>query len=52
MPASTVSEYLAALPADRRGINRPLPPGYKEGIQFGMISWLEAMTGAGSRERD
>ena len=48
MPASTVSEYLAAVPADRRealnevrrGINRALPPGYKEGIQFGMISWF------------
>ena len=46
--ASTVTEYLAALPADRRealnevrrGINRALPPGYKEGIQFGMISWF------------
>jgi hypothetical protein len=44
MPASTVTEYLAALPADRRealnevrrGINRALPPGYKEGIQFRM----------------
>lgn len=43
MPASTVTEYLAALPADhrealnelRRGITRALPPGYKEGIQFG-----------------
>ena len=48
MPASTVTEYLAELPADRRealnevrkGINRALPPGYKEGIQFGMISWF------------
>jgi len=48
MPATTVNEYLAALPADRRnalnevrrGINRALPPGYKEGIQFGMISWF------------
>ncbi len=48
MAASTVTEYLAALPADRRdalnevrrGINRALPPGYKEGIQFGMISWF------------
>jgi hypothetical protein len=48
MPASTVTEYLAGLPADRRealnevrrGINRALPPGYKEGIQFGMISWF------------
>lgn len=43
MPASTVTEYLAALPADRREalnevrrrINRALPPGYKEGIQEG-----------------
>src|SRR5436190_20437345 len=48
MPASTTTEYLAALPADRRkalnevrrGINRALPPGYKEGLQFGMISWF------------
>jgi uncharacterized protein YdhG (YjbR/CyaY superfamily) len=48
MPASTVTEYLAALPADRRetlkevrrGINRALPPGYEEGIQWGMISWF------------
>ena len=48
MPASTVTEYLAALPAERRdalnevrrAINRALPPGYKEGIQFGMVSWF------------
>jgi hypothetical protein len=48
MPASTLTEYLAGLPTDRRealnevrrGINRALPPGYKEGIQFGMISWF------------
>jgi hypothetical protein len=48
MPASTVTEYLAALSPERRdalnevrrGINRALPPGYKEGIQFGMISWF------------
>ena len=47
MPASTVAEYLAALPADRRvaisavrkAINENLPNGYEEGIQFGMISW-------------
>jgi hypothetical protein len=47
MSASTVNEYLAALPADRRealsqvrrAINRALPTGYKEGIQWGMISW-------------
>lgn len=48
MPASTVTDFLDALPAERRdalgevrrGINRALPPGYKEGIQFGMISWF------------
>ena len=47
MPASTVAEYLAALPADRRAalsavrkeINDNLPKGYEEGIQFGMIGW-------------
>jgi uncharacterized protein YdhG (YjbR/CyaY superfamily) len=47
MPASTVPEYLAALPADRRAaisavrkvINENLPDGYEEGIQFGMIGW-------------
>jgi hypothetical protein len=48
MAASTVSEFLAALPADRRealkevrkGINRALPKGYDEGMQFGMMSWF------------
>ena len=48
MPAATVTEYLAALPVERRealnevrrGINRALPKGYQEGIQFGMISWF------------
>lgn len=48
MTASTVTEYLAELPADRRealsevrrGINRALPKGYEEGIQWGMISWF------------
>jgi uncharacterized protein YdhG (YjbR/CyaY superfamily) len=47
MAASTVAEYLAALPADRRAaisvvretINENLPAGYEEGIQYGMISW-------------
>ncbi len=47
MAASTVDQYLAALPADRRAaltavrkaINRSLPRGYEEGLQFGMISW-------------
>jgi uncharacterized protein YdhG (YjbR/CyaY superfamily) len=45
--ASTVAEYLAGLPADRRAalsavrkmINENLPDGYEEGIQFGMIGW-------------
>jgi uncharacterized protein YdhG (YjbR/CyaY superfamily) len=47
MPASTVAEYLATLPADRRAalsavrqaINYNLPDGYEEGMQFGMIGW-------------
>ena len=47
MAASTVAQYLAALPADRRAalnavrktINESLPDGYEEGTQFGMISW-------------
>ena len=47
MSASTVSQYLAALPADRhtalgavrKVINDNLPNGYEEGIQFGMIGW-------------
>src|SRR5256885_11374765 len=44
---SSVPECLAALPADRRAalsavrsvINKNLPDGYEEGIQFGMIGW-------------
>jgi hypothetical protein len=48
MIASTVAQYLAALPADRRAalsavrkvINENLPKGYEEGIQFGMIKEL------------
>ena len=47
MTASTVAQYLAALPADRRAalsavrkvINDNLPDGYEEGMQFGMIGW-------------
>ena len=47
MAASTVAQYLAALPADRRAalsavrkaINENLPDGYEEGMQFGMIGW-------------
>src|ERR1044071_2994486 len=46
MPASTVAQYLATLPADRRAApsavrelsNESLPDGYEEG-KFGMISW-------------
>ncbi len=45
--ATTVEEYLARLPADRRDaiakvrqvVNDNLPPGYVEGIQYGMIGW-------------
>ena len=47
MTASTVAQYLTALPADRRAalsavrkvINENLPDGYEEGMQFGMIGW-------------
>ncbi len=43
----TVQEYLKSLPEDRRkaiskvraAVNRGLPRGYKEGIQYGMIGW-------------
>ncbi|HEV2806292.1 MAG TPA: DUF1801 domain-containing protein [Chthoniobacterales bacterium] len=52
MAATTVTEYLAALPKDRRealnevrkGINRALPKGYEEGIQWGMMSWFVPLT--------
>ncbi|MGH3937900.1 MAG: DUF1801 domain-containing protein, partial [Pseudonocardiaceae bacterium] len=45
--ASTVEEYLAELPPDRREIvatvreivNSHLPPGYVEGMGWGMITW-------------
>src|SRR3954466_7265468 len=64
MPTSTVTEYLAALSPERRdaltevrrGINRALPPGYKEGIQFGMISWFVPLStypsGYGSNKKE
>jgi uncharacterized protein YdhG (YjbR/CyaY superfamily) len=47
MSASSVTQYLAALPADRRAalstvrkvINANVPDGYEEGMQFGMIGW-------------
>lgn len=46
-PRSTVAQYLALLPPDRRdaieavrsAINARLPRGYEEGIQYGMIGW-------------
>lgn len=46
--ASTVEQYLAALPADRRAeiekvrdaVNAALPEGYSEGIGYGMIGWV------------
>ncbi len=45
--ASTVEEYLAGLPQDRREaisavrdmINANLPEGYEEAMAFGMIGW-------------
>jgi hypothetical protein len=47
-PPSDVKKYLEGLPEDRRRaleavraeINRRLPPGYVEGIQYGMIGWV------------
>ena len=44
----TPKEYLDALPEDRRkalrkvraAVNRGLPKGYKEGMQYGMIGWF------------
>jgi len=43
----SVKEYLDSLPEDRRkalakvraAVNKGLPKGYKEGIQYGMIGW-------------
>jgi hypothetical protein len=45
---TTVKQYLDSLPADRRAavskvraaVNKGLPKGYKEGIQYGMIGWF------------
>jgi hypothetical protein len=45
--ATTPDAYIASLPEDRRKavatvrdvINRNLPPGYEEGMQYGMIGW-------------
>jgi hypothetical protein len=44
---ATVKAYLDALPEDRRkvlravraAVNRRLPKGYEEGMQYGMIGW-------------
>ena len=46
--ATTVADYLAELPADRRAeiervrdlINEAMPDGYREGIGYGMIGWV------------
>lgn len=45
---TTVADYLAELPADRRAeiervrdlINEAIPDGYHEGIGYGMIGWV------------
>src|SRR6187402_1246089 len=45
--ATTVEEYLAKLPADRREaiarvrevVNANLPAGFEEGLQYGMPCW-------------
>lgn len=46
--AATVAQYLKELPAERRAVvsavrdlvNRHLPPGYVEGMGYGMIGWV------------
>ncbi len=46
--SATVKEYLDSLPEDRRkalrkvraAVNKGLPTGYKEGMQYGMIGWF------------
>ena len=45
--ATTVAEYLATLPPERRGVvaamrefvRKHIPPGYEEGISWGAITW-------------
>ncbi|MGQ0614146.1 MAG: DUF1801 domain-containing protein [Planctomycetaceae bacterium] len=45
---ATVKDYLASLSEDRRAaiskvraaVNKGLPKGYKEGVQYGMIGWF------------
>ena len=46
--ATTVADYLAELPADRRAeiekvldaVRSAMPNGYREGIGYGMIGWI------------
>ena len=46
--ATTVAQYLAELPPDRRAeieivrdaVNAVMPDGYREGIGYGMIGWV------------
>ena len=46
--ATTVADYLAELPSDRRAeiervrdlINAAIPDGYREGMGYGMIGWV------------
>ena len=46
--ATTVADYLAELPPDRRAeiervrdlVNQSLPDGYREGIGYGMMGWV------------
>lgn len=50
--ATTVEQYLAELPDDRRAeiervrdaVNAALPPGYSEEIGYGMIGWVIPLT--------
>jgi len=52
MTAATVDEYIDALPEDRRiairavreAVNAKLPPGYEEGVVYGLISWFVPFT--------
>src|SRR5438105_3276225 len=47
-----VDDYIDSLPEDRRVairhvrelVNSHLPPGYEEGLQYGMISWFVPWT--------
>jgi hypothetical protein len=49
---TSVSSYLSSLPSDRRDavaamralVNRALPKGFEETMQYGMISWIVPLT--------